>query len=116
MPWGREHWERLAEGIMFDGMESWLPWLATDERILTDLVPAGSRIVLVEPRRMRDRAHDLLAEEDDLARALATTWNRGADQPTRVRSTSADQSPTRRSMFVVSRRSSIVRWSRVGPG
>jgi transcription-repair coupling factor (superfamily II helicase) len=80
-PWGREHWERLAEGTMFDGMESWLPWLAADERILTDLVPADSRIVLIEPRRMRDRAHDLLAEEDDLARALATTWNRGADQP-----------------------------------
>ncbi len=26
-PWGREHWERLAEGLVFDGMESWLPWL-----------------------------------------------------------------------------------------
>ena len=26
-PWGREQWERLAEGQTFDGMESWLPWL-----------------------------------------------------------------------------------------
>ena len=26
-PWGREQWERLAEGAHFDGMESWLPWL-----------------------------------------------------------------------------------------
>ena len=26
-PWGREQWERLAEGTLFDGMESWLPWL-----------------------------------------------------------------------------------------
>ena len=26
-PWGREQWERLAEGLVFDGMESWLPWL-----------------------------------------------------------------------------------------
>src|SRR6185312_15235895 len=34
-PWGREHWERLAEGQQFDGMESWLPWLATEERLLT---------------------------------------------------------------------------------
>jgi len=31
-PWGREHWERLSEGALFDGMESWTPWLATDER------------------------------------------------------------------------------------
>ena len=27
-PWGREQWERLAEGTFFDGMESWLPWLS----------------------------------------------------------------------------------------
>ena len=26
-PWGREQWERLAEGLVFDGMESWMPWL-----------------------------------------------------------------------------------------
>ena len=31
-PWGRHQWERLAEGQLFDGMESWLPWLADDER------------------------------------------------------------------------------------
>ena len=29
---------------------------------------------------MRDRAHDLLAEEDDLARALASTWARDAEK------------------------------------
>ena len=37
---------------------------------MTTLAAVDLRIVLVEPRRMRDRAHDLLAEEDDLARAL----------------------------------------------
>ena len=26
-PWGREQWQRLADGEFFDGMESWLPWL-----------------------------------------------------------------------------------------
>src|SRR5919106_4740572 len=26
-PWGREQWERLAEGPLFDGMESWVPGL-----------------------------------------------------------------------------------------
>ena len=31
-PWGREQWERLAEGVHFDGMESWLPWLVDDGR------------------------------------------------------------------------------------
>ncbi len=77
-PWGREQWERLAEGQVFDGMESWLPWLTDTDELLTDHIGDDALIVLVEPRRMIDRARDLLAEEDDLARALATTWARDA--------------------------------------
>ena len=75
-PWGREQWERLQEGLIFDGMESWLPWLTEHDEILTDHITDDAVIVLVEPRRMNDRARDLLAEEDDLARALATSWAR----------------------------------------
>ncbi|MEY3588877.1 MAG: Transcription-repair-coupling factor, partial [Actinomycetota bacterium] len=75
-PWGREQWERLAEGQIFDGMESWLPWLTTDESLITDHIGDDALVVLVEPRRMVDRARDLLAEEDDLARALASSWAR----------------------------------------
>ena len=78
-PWGREQWERLAEGAHFDGMESWLPWLTDTDQLLTDVLPATGKVVLIEPRRMRDRAQDLLAEEDDLARALASTWGRNPD-------------------------------------
>ncbi|MFP3905816.1 MAG: transcription-repair coupling factor [Acidimicrobiales bacterium] len=73
-PWGREHWERLAEGLVFDGMESWLPWLSEDEQVVLDLLGADAQILLVDPRRMRDRAADLAAEELDLATTLARTW------------------------------------------
>ncbi len=73
-PWGRDQWERLAQGLIFDGMESWLPWLSTEERVLFDLVGPESQVLLVEPRRMRDRAADILAEEADLAASLAVTW------------------------------------------
>ena len=73
-PWGREQWDRLAEGQMFDGMESWLPWLTPDERLLPDLVGDGGLVLLVEPRRMRDRAAELLDEEAALAATLAQTW------------------------------------------
>ena len=61
-------------------MESWLPWL-TDERSSCSptCCRATGKVVLIEPRRMRDRAQDLLAEEDDLARALASTWGRDPD-------------------------------------
>ncbi len=79
-PWGREQWERLAEGAHFEGMESWVPWLVDDDLLLTDVVPARAKVVLIEPRRMRDRATDLLAEEDDLAKALASTWARDPDK------------------------------------
>ena len=79
-PWGREQWERLAEGAHFDGMESWLPWLIDSNRLLTDVLPANAKVLLVEPRRMLDRAKDLIAEEDDLARTLAGTWARDPDK------------------------------------
>src|SRR6478752_5822851 len=74
-PWGREQWERLAQGQVFDGMESWLPWLTAEEHLLPDLLPAGARVLLVEPRRMRDRAQALLDEEAALAETLAGTWD-----------------------------------------
>ena len=76
-PWGREQWERLAEGLTFDGMESWLPWLTETDQVVVDLLDAEAQVVLVEPRRLRDRAADLLAEEEDLARTLARTWGAG---------------------------------------
>ena len=79
-PWGREQWERLTEGVHFDGMESWLPWLVDDDVLLTDVLPDAAKVVLVEPRRMRDRALDLIAEEDDLARTLASTWARDPEK------------------------------------
>ncbi|HTK15724.1 MAG TPA: transcription-repair coupling factor [Acidimicrobiia bacterium] len=73
-PWGAEQWERLAEGQTFDGMESWLPWLSTDEHLLPDLLPASAIVALFEPKRLRDRAQELLDEEAALAIALSTTW------------------------------------------
>jgi transcription-repair coupling factor (superfamily II helicase) len=73
-PWGRRQWERLADGMTFDGMESWLPWLQPDEELLTDLLPAGAQVVVVAPRRVRDRAVEVVTEEAALADTLAATW------------------------------------------
>ena len=73
-PWGREQWERLTNGELFDGMESWLPWITPQERVLFDFIGDNGLIVLIEPRRLRDRISDLRAEEADLVAVLADTW------------------------------------------
>ena len=73
-PWGRQQWERLSEGATFDGMESWLPWVTEGEHLLADLVPSDALVVLLEPRRMKDRASEILDEEEALASTLSRTW------------------------------------------
>ena len=84
-PWGRHHWNRIADGERFDGMESWLPWLVAGDEVACDLLGEGAQVVLVEPRRIRDRAADLLDEEAALAEALAGTWGLAeGDEPPRL--------------------------------
>src|SRR5437588_5432764 len=65
---------------MFDGMESWLPWLTDGEHALFDLLGPEAQVLLIEPRRMRDRAAEVLAEEADLAQSLAQTWGAPAER------------------------------------
>ncbi|MDQ3107324.1 MAG: DEAD/DEAH box helicase, partial [Actinomycetota bacterium] len=79
-PWGREQWERLVDGQTFEGMESWLPWLTQSDHVLLDLVGPDAQVVLLEPRRMRDRAAELLDEEASLAASLAQTWGVAGDR------------------------------------
>ena len=79
-PWGREQWQRLADGEVFEGMEAWLAWLADREHVLFDLVPDDAQILLVDPRRLRDRAGDIAAEEADLGASLSRTWGLVADE------------------------------------
>jgi transcription-repair coupling factor (superfamily II helicase) len=76
-PWAASTWDRLAEGQMFPGMESWLPWLAPP-RSLVDEVPPGGHLVVVDPARAVDRSRELIDEEEALAAALAPTWGEGA--------------------------------------
>lgn len=72
-PWAYSIWDRIAEGVRFAGMESWLPWLAEPRSFLDDL-PDSGMLVLFDPARARSRAEDLVREEQDLAEALAETW------------------------------------------
>ena len=79
-PWGREVFDRLAQGQSFDGMEGWMPLLASSRRTLLDDVTDLTCLV-VQPDRVRRRLEDLLEEERELTAAVATTWRTTRDVP-----------------------------------
>ncbi len=74
-PWAASTWDRLASGISFPGMESWMPWLAPERSVLGT---AGVPVVLFDPVRAAARSEELVREEADLAAALADTWGETA--------------------------------------
>ncbi len=75
--WAASTWDRLAEGVLFAGMESWLPWLAEEQAVLDDL-NSSTQVVVVDPVRCHDRSRELRTEESELAEALAPTWGEKA--------------------------------------
>jgi len=78
-PWSASTWDRIVEGQIFPGIESWLPWLAEPVSLI-DALPPGADLLLVEPGRAFDRGRDLVKEESELAAALAPTWGEQAPQ------------------------------------
>ncbi len=75
-PWAAATWDRFAAGITFQGMESWLPWLAAERSVL-DEAPAAA-LVVFDRTQAAARSAELRKEEEDLAAALAGTWGEGA--------------------------------------
>ena len=73
-PWAAPQWERLAQGEIFEGMESWMTWLAPPECLL-DRVGPGTLVVVADPPRSVGRSRHLLSEEEELAGELAATWS-----------------------------------------
>jgi transcription-repair coupling factor (superfamily II helicase) len=78
-PWAAETWDRIAAGLTFQGLESWLPWLA-DERSAFD-VDGDRHTVVFDPIQAAARSDELRREEADLAATLAPTWGSGAPEP-----------------------------------
>lgn len=73
-PWGRQWWDRIASGEMFDGMESYLPWLAEEELALGDVLESSCLMVCLDPDRLEQRAKDIQREEAELVATFAQTW------------------------------------------
>lgn len=63
---------QLAEGIPVDGMEALIPVLGDSVEPLISFLPDASAVVIVDPERVRTRAHDLVRTADEF---LAASWH-----------------------------------------
>ncbi|GAA1351583.1 transcription-repair coupling factor [Falsarthrobacter nasiphocae] len=71
MPVAEGMLEKIAGGIAVEGMESLAPLLVDSMVPLVRELPKGSLITLLEPERVRTRAHDLESTNADF---LAAAW------------------------------------------
>ena len=67
--------DRLAEGVVVDGMEALAPVLADGLELLTDCLPRGSVLLLCDPERIRARADDLVRTSQEF---LEASWHNAA--------------------------------------
>ena len=63
--------DKLAEGIAVEGMESLAPVLVDEMELLVDLMPRRHPRLVLDPERVRTRAHDLVATSEEF---LAASW------------------------------------------
>jgi transcription-repair coupling factor (superfamily II helicase) len=61
--------DKIAEGVAVEGMESLAPALVDDMELLVDLMPAETHILVLDPERVRTRAHDLVATSEEFLQA-----------------------------------------------
>ena len=68
---------KLAGGVPVEGMESLIPALCAGQmRLLTELVPAGTHVLLADPEKVRARAADLVRTGQEF---LEASWQVAGD-------------------------------------
>ncbi|HEY0890631.1 MAG TPA: transcription-repair coupling factor [Nocardioides sp.] len=63
--------DKIAAGIAVEGMESLAPVLVDEMELLVDLMPADTHVLVLDPERVRTRAHDLVATSEEF---LGASW------------------------------------------
>ena len=74
-PAAKEICERLAEGIITEGMESLIPLLVDDQQSILERALPGTEVIFIEQERIRSRSADLLATNQEF---LAASWSNAA--------------------------------------
>ena len=67
--------EKISEGIAFEGMESLIPLLIDETETLLSRMPENTQIVFIDEQRIRSRAADLLATNEEF---LNASWSNAA--------------------------------------
>ncbi|WP_458113690.1 transcription-repair coupling factor [Arthrobacter sp. R1-13] len=81
MPAAADMLEKIAGGIAVEGMESLAPVLVDSMVPFVDQLPSGSISVVIEPEKVRTRAHDLAATNEEFLEAAWSTASDGGTAP-----------------------------------
>ncbi|HEX9227092.1 MAG TPA: transcription-repair coupling factor, partial [Arthrobacter sp.] len=81
LPAAADMLEKIAGGIAVEGMESLAPVLVDAMVPFLDQFPAGSMAVVIEPEKVRTRAHDLAATNEEFLEAAWSTASDGGTAP-----------------------------------
>jgi transcription-repair coupling factor (superfamily II helicase) len=73
--------DKLAQGIAVEGMESLTPALVEEMELLVDLLPRDTHVLVLDPERVRARAHDLVATSEEFLGASWAAAASGAQAP-----------------------------------
>jgi transcription-repair coupling factor (superfamily II helicase) len=69
LPGARDMLHKIAAGIAVEGMESLAPALLEGMETILDVLPRDAAVTLVDPERVRTRAHDLVATSQEFLEA-----------------------------------------------
>ncbi|MGO4493791.1 CarD family transcriptional regulator, partial [Arthrobacter sp. 2YAF22_2] len=81
LPAAADMLEKIAGGIAVEGMESLAPVLVDSMVPFLDQFPEGSISVVIEPEKVRTRAHDLAATNEEFLEAAWSTASDGGAAP-----------------------------------
>lgn len=81
LPAAADMLEKIAGGIAVEGMESLAPVLVDSMVPFVDQLPTDSIAVVIEPEKVRTRAHDLAATNEEFLEAAWSTASDGGSAP-----------------------------------
>ena len=73
--------DKIAAGIAAEGMEALTPALVDEMELLIDLLPAQTHVLVLDPERVRRRAHDLVATSEEFLGASWAAAASGGESP-----------------------------------